>query len=374
MLIFWVITIFISLFYSITILILRYGWGKTKKYYSSVYKGSLFVSVIIPMRNEENNIGNILNDITSQDISEKNYEIIVVDDHSTDNSCEIVLELCNKNPNISLLNLPDKDFGKKKAIACGIDNAKANLIVTTDVDCRIKDTWLSTILSFYEIHKPKMMICPVEILPDKTLFSKLQSLEFASLTGSAAGATGINRPIMCNGANLVFEKEIFRDCKNKLPEETISGDDVFLMLAIKKLHRDKILFLKSDKSIVYTKPQATIREFIQQRIRWTSKSRYYSDIDIIFTASMVLIMNIFLLLSIIGIFVNFSFFPIFIYLFVLKTIIDLIFLYPVVSFFKKRKLLAFLIPLQLIYPVYISFTGILGNIVRFRWKGRRYRS
>ncbi len=399
------IIFFTGFLYAVLIISFTYGWLRTKKYErkkiwnvetrhaSSLHShGKTFVSILIPARNEEKNIADCINDILQQDFPEELFEIIVVDDFSTDSTTRVVEDFCKRNGNIRLIRLSgengntdytdrtqitqiehrlDKNYGKKRAIYKGIENSKGNLIVTTDADCRMNNEWLSTIVSFYEEFKPKMIVCPVVIL-ETGIFSRIQSLEFLSLVGSSAGAIGINRPIMCNGANLAYEKDAFLQFNDPLNNKYASGDDVLFMLMLKK--KFKILFLKSYKAIVYTKSQLTFQNFIQQRRRWVSKSKAYKDFDIIFTALIVFFTNFFLFCSFTLMWFIDYFGCLFLALFILKILVDFLFLNIIFSFFNKiriRTVLLLFLPVEFLYFFYVSFIGILGNLQRYKWKGRK---
>jgi cellulose synthase/poly-beta-1,6-N-acetylglucosamine synthase-like glycosyltransferase len=234
----------------------------------------------------------------------------------------------------------------------------------------MNENWILSLTNYYLHFKPKLLVAPVVFEPQNNLFQKFQALEFMSLMGSGAGAIGINRPIMCNGANLLFEKSIY---ENTVHNNTYaSGDDIFLMLHTKKEFRKEIHFIKSTEALVYTKPVQTVNELFGQRIRWTSKSKAYRDFDILFSAIIVALSNLFLVLFLIGSAFIREFLLFFLFAFIVKSIVDLILLVPVSRFFNQQKLLWLFLPLQLIYPFYISFTAFAGLVGKFSWKNRIY--
>lgn len=365
-----------TLAYAFLIGIYTYGWFSLKVFDKKEAGSQTKISVIVPARNEANNIRNCLSGLLDQTYPADRYDIIVVDDHSSDDTAQIVNEVISsgKNQNLSLVRLDQEEgFGKKYAISKAVAIAKGNLIVTTDADCRIKKTWLSTIASFYEFGKPKLISGPVSFHDEKSWFEKLQSLEFLSLISSGAGSISVNAPILCNGANLAYEKSAFKrvngfDSDGKF----MSGDDIFLMLKIYKLFgKGSVKFLKSREAIVQTKAQKTIGSFIAQRIRWVSKSRAYTNLAIINSSLIVFLFNYGILAgTILGIW-----FPELLiasaFLLILKTIIDLPLLIGVSLFSGKQNLLINILPLQILYILYVSVVGLIGNFVKFNWKGRR---
>jgi hypothetical protein len=190
--------------------------------------------------------------------------------------------------------------------------------------------------------------------------------------GSGIGSAGINKPIFCNGANLMFEKKIYMELNDPLKQDIISGDDTFLLHQVKKIYPLSIKVLKSADALVLTRPGATIKDFMNQRIRWTSKSRYYNDKDIIVSGSVVFFSCLVVVFWLAVFFVHGH--VLYFILFSSKLTGDWIFLSRVLAFFKKQKLHV-LIPLgSIFYPVYIICIAIYGNIGKYNWKGRRYRS
>ncbi|NOQ26861.1 MAG: glycosyltransferase [Bacteroidales bacterium] len=357
--------------YTCTIFLYTCGWLRLKTINTPADVINNNISIVIACRNEEQNISTLLIALINQTYNKENTEIVIVDDNSEDDTIKIIDNYKEKYEFIKLFKLPEAKTGKKEAIAFGIKNSQSEIIITTDADCTMENDWLYTMINYYYQFKPKLLVGPVTFKNEKNIFSQLQALEFLSLVGSGAGAIGINRAIMSNGANLLFEKSAFLD--SNLHYNYTSGDDVFLMLHVKKKYKKAIQFIKSKNAIVYTKAEKSIRIFFNQRVRWTSKSKAYRDFDIIFTAIIVTLTNLALVFSLSFSIWNFTFFRTFLILFILKSIFDLSILIPVSKFFHQQKLLWLFLPLQIIYPVYIILTVIFGLIGNFNWKGRNFK-
>src|SRR4030066_484056 len=229
-----------------------------------------FVSVIIPFRNEEENILANLKSIESQSYPTEKYELIYADDSSEDNSLELLKNNIKKN-NIRLLSVP-KDFSKnahkKRAIRYGIENAKGMIIVTTDADCIHDEEWLkSLVLSFDSV--TGFVSGSVEFETDNGLFSEFQKLEFAGLVLCGAGLIGAGHPTICNAANIAYRKKVFDEVGGFKDQMNLSsGDDELLMQKVSKDSDFKVKFCFDKKSIVKTPANKTIRDFYQQRKRW----------------------------------------------------------------------------------------------------------
>lgn len=355
------------------------GWFRLKTYYPTTRKLSTKVSVIIATRNEEENIQLCLNDLIVQDFDKNLFEIIIVDDFSTDKTTFIIENIIKSTSvNIQLYDLKNETLGKfskKEAIQKAIEKSNGELIITTDADCRFNSKWISTYVDYYENSGGKMISGPVCFHDKITLGGRLQSLEFLSLISSGAGAISIGKPIMCNGANLAYSKTAFYRIKGfDKNMEYSSGDDIFLLQNMRKAFGSKSIgFLKNENAIVYTKPQNSVKGFLNQRIRWTSKSRGYQNFFLILTAFSVLLFNLSIISSIIiGLFYTHSLLFAII-LFAIKFIVDFPILLGITSFTKQKKLLYFFLPLQFIYPFYIIVIGVLGNLLNFNWKDRKFK-
>ncbi|MGI8581705.1 MAG: glycosyltransferase [Chitinophagaceae bacterium] len=345
---------------------------------------STSISIIIPARNEEKNIYKCLEAVISQTYPETLFEVIVVDDFSTDRTAEIINSFVEKN--VILLSL--KDFTKegelnsykKKAIEVAISKAKGELIVTTDADCIVPNLWLQTISSFYEMYHPAFIAAPVTYSipspagegPGVRFLKIFQSLDFITLQGITGASVYKKFHSMCNGANLAYEKKAFLEVGGFAGIDNIaSGDDMLLMHKIFERHPERVLFLKSPDAIVQTKPAETLKEFLNQRIRWASKADKYTDKKITAVLLLVYLFNIWIFfLGILSIFYPLVFLW-FIGVLIAKTIVELFFIYPVAIFFKKEKLLWWFPLAQPFHILYTIVAGWLGKFGSYKWKERK---
>jgi len=356
--------------YTFIILSFAYGWNNIRFFKPEKEINNIPVTIIVACRNEETKISYLLKSLLHQDYPTQYLEIIFIDDHSEDDTVQVIKSFPNKNIPIKLLSLPNHFQGKKAAIELGVIHATGEIIITTDADCTMRKQWVKTMVAYHHKHKAKIISAPV-IFKGNTLFEKLQALEFLSLMGTGAGAIGIKHPIMNNGANFLFEKKLFTT--SALNKKFASGDDIFLLLQVKKNHKRNIHFIKSNNAVVYTKPASNLKDFLNQRIRWASKSKGYKDFDVISTALIISLGNLTLAGSLIYSCFNYSFFFIYLPLFIIKSFADLMVLIPVSRFTAQQKLLWFFVPLQFVYPFYIVITAAFGLLGKFRWKSRIYK-
>lgn len=364
---------FTGAFYVFLLFYLYKGWKKIPEFSVTNKHGNFFVSIVVAFRNEEKNISFLLNDLLQQQYPENSYEIILVNDHSEDCSADIIKDFKKRFAQLYLIESPDGLTGKKAAIELGVSKAISELIITVDADCRMGPFWLKSLVSCYLQKMPKLIIGPVLYSPGNKKFEKIQALEFLSLVSTGAGATGMHRPIMCNGANLAFSKEIYLLVKNKIHQQLASGDDVFLLLAIKKYWRNEIVFLKSKEALVTTKPEDSLIKYLQQRKRWASKSRYYSDYEILTVAAIIGLFNLCILVLLCLSLYNIKYLPLLIFFWVLKFLLDFPLMYSFSKFFANARLMQYFWLAQLLYPFYMVFMIFYANIGKYRWKNRNYK-
>ena len=363
------ITIGLFVIYSILILYYKIGWQEIRPFLPAKREPVTKISVIIAARNEEENIGKLLESLEVQNYPDSLFEVIVVDDHSTDNTVAIVQNYAF----VKLIRLQADKINsyKKKAIETGIAAAKGDLIVTTDADCTVNENWLKTIATFKEKTDAVFVAAPVAMQNRWTLLQIFQTLDFLVLQGITAASVQKRIHNMCNGANLAYERKAFFEVDGFTGIDHIaSGDDMLLMQKISNHFPAKISYLLSKDAIVTTQTAKTWRQFFSQRIRWASKATNYNDIKIFSALFVVYFFNCSLLaLFIAGFWVHNLWWG-FAVMLLLKTFIELIFLYPVARFYNKQNLINWFPlfqPLHIIYTVIAGWLGIFGS---FEWKGR----
>lgn len=359
------ITLLLAVIYSILIALFIKGWNLIPTFHFREYKeNSLGITVVVACKNEAKNLPDLLQSLKNQSIS--NFQLVLIDDNSTDETWQIMQNALLEFEQIKVL---QSGFnGKKKALKLGIEQADNELIVTTDADCSPTPFWLESIVTFQNETNSDLIIGAVAISPANSFFEKLQQLEFLSLISSGAGAAGLNSPIMCNGANLAFKKEIWLSNYAKIKEEINSGDDVFIIHALKK-QDGKISFLKSPESIVETRPCISLSDFYAQRRRWASKAPAYTDLATIVVALIVFLISILQVILLFGGVTNINFFYGYLTLTATKLVVDVLFLQQSASFFGQKITAITIIPLAVIYPFYIlatSLSGILTGIKNYR--------
>jgi len=369
--IFALISLLILALYVFKIQKYRLSWERYPELKPSASKGTTKISVIIAFRNEISNLPALLTSLNKQAYPKGLYEVILVNDHSNDGSEILAHSFCEEHGNFQLLHLGSEATGKKSAITKGIKNASFELIVTSDADCTMNAYWLATIDHMFQEKNPDMMVGLVDIISNNSFFGKFQEVEFLSLVAAGAGAVAGQNPIYCNGACLAYKKSLFIHYTDPMKQTVVSGDDTLFMLTVKRDLKNSIVLLKAVPAIVVTKGVATWREFMQQRKRWVSKSRYYRDVNTLYTALLVCFVNLSVLYSLTMLVMgrNFWLLPL---IYGGKMLTDLYFLRRFFHFYKKKLPSLRFMLYELIYPFYTVFFTIAGVSSGFRWKGRRF--
>jgi cellulose synthase/poly-beta-1,6-N-acetylglucosamine synthase-like glycosyltransferase len=319
------------------------------KPFNATSEPGTFVSVVVACRNEEVNLPQLLKNISEQDYPANLFEIIIVDDNSTDRTAEVISGF-ESTDNILIVN--NKGTGKKPALKTGIGIASGNLIITTDADCRMGKSWIRTIASFYEKHKPEMIICPVQIESSTGFFGKFQELEFLSLQGITAGSAYAGNGTMCNGANLAFTRDAYLNNTGSMNFGIASGDDIFFLHTLKE-QKAKILWLESTSAIVKTVSSPTARSYFKQRRRWISKSISYTDRFSVLLGIVTFVTILLEISLLVATVINDSFLPVFLTIFIIKSVPDFLILLNTTRRYDRVVLMNWFIPVQAVYPLYV---------------------
>ena len=359
----------VMLLYGMLIISFHKGWKRIPEYTAHPPSGQTRISVVITVRNEENHLPALLECLERQSLHHDLFKVVIVDDHSEDRTWELAESFSREKTWVQVLRL-ERYQGKKYAVRKGVEHSSNDLVVTIDGDCLPGRDWLMTLLSFWEDYRPALICGPVIFPNSHNIAGQWVDMEFVSLVTAGAGAVGYGAPVMCNAANMAFPRHIYSSYASLLNTRIASGDDVFFMLHLKKTPENRILFLKSQAAVVQTEPPRCFRDFIHQRMRWTSKSLHYRDKDVIITGSVVWSTNLLLLLILLLSLINSKYILIFLLLFLIKCIIDFILLNNSLIYFNKKNLRKLLPLFQFVYIFYITIMPVLSFPGRFRWKGR----
>lgn len=348
------------------------GWEDSPDWKTPTnFKPKTKVSIIIAARNEEYNIVNCLKSIESNNYLKSLFEVILVDDSSSDNTAEKARSI--KNDNLRILT-SNKNIGKKAAITLGIEKAKGELIIVTDADSTVPPKWIETIVSYYEKSGARVIAGTIQYYIDKSLIQRFQYMD--SINNMAVTANGINRKAyyMANGANLAYEKSLFNELGGFSNEDEIaSGDDMYMIQSAAKLDPNSVRFLKSKDAIVYTQAESSISDLMNQRKRWATKTKNYTDKRVIKIQGFVFFFILLLLTNLVFTFwgSGLSLFTALFALFI-KLSIDYLYLSKLQKYFKSKDALKSFFPASILFLVYILIAGWWALVPsEYNWKGRK---
>ncbi|RYY36469.1 MAG: glycosyltransferase, partial [Sphingobacteriaceae bacterium] len=218
------------------------GWASLKRPQLLQKTPSTKITILIAARDEEEGIHLTIEDILAQDYPKHLTEVIIVDDHSTDRTADIIRSYAAQGIKLHQMQAGQAlNSYKKKAISEAIEMSTGELMIATDADCRMGKSWLSTVVNYYETHHPVMISSPVTYFEEKTWFEYMQTLEFSFLIGIGASFIGNKRASTCNGANLAYRKDVFYEVGGfKGIDDLASGDDELLLQKIAEVYPGKI--------------------------------------------------------------------------------------------------------------------------------------
>ncbi len=355
------------------------GWANLATWEIPVnFEPSTSITVLIPARNEAEHIEKCLQSIVKQHYPKLLWEVIVLDDHSTDETAALVKAM--QHPNVNLLHLADfvsedetQSF-KKKAIEVGIAHAKGDLIVTTDADCIAQVNWLALIASFYQVKESKFIAAPVNFYEECNTLERFQSLDFMGMMGIAGGGIQKQFMRMCNGANLAYTKAVFHEVNGfEGINHLASGDDMLLMQKVARRYPEGIGYLKNYESTTFTHAKPNLKSFLSQRIRWSTKSGSYQEWLVTFILAVVfffcanLVLNALLLP-----FLGWDALVLLLIGLTVKAIMDYWFLSQMSHFFRRNDLMRSFFTSFFMHIAYIVVVGILAvTVKKYEWKGRQ---
>lgn len=365
------IGIIILFIYFLTLLWILIGNYRLKHFNPKPTENTIAFSIVIPFRNEAANLPSLGESLLKLDYPEAFFEILLVDDDSSDDSVAIIRQcLADSELNWRIIkNKRRSKAPKKDAITEAVRQSEHNWIITTDADCILPQSWLSTFSEFINMHESHLVAGPVVL--NSSWESGFQSMENLSLQGVTIGGFGWGQPLLCNGANLAFRKDSFISIGGyKDNEEIASGDDVFLLRSMKRAHPEKVHFLKSQNAVVTTAAVSGIAQIISQRIRWARKTARIGNSWLSLIGLIVFVTNLWLVAVAIHAVIDPDTAIIAVGAFFIKLALDAIYLQEVNRFYERRLHPLLIIWNGLLYPFATMIIVAMSALSGYRWKGR----
>jgi 1,2-diacylglycerol 3-beta-glucosyltransferase len=329
-----------------------------------------FVSVIIPARNEEANIETCIQSLVLSNFPPDNFEIIVVDDRSTDRTPEILRRLEQKYPLLRVITLDEARTtanlrGKPGALQAGIESSSGDIILMTDADCTVVPDWIATMARQFD--NPQVGLVPsFTLIKANTFFEQMQAIEWIMNHTIASAGVGLNQPLGCFGNNLAVRRTAFDSVGGYEKIRFSVTEDLALLQAI--FAKDwEVRYVCSASAVVTTLPCQTLGEYIRQHHRWMR-----GGVDLGWRAVIFVAFSASLWICILAAFLNgdFILLPL---IFTIRVLGDFAVISPVLAILKRKRQLGwgflavgFIILLELVMPLSLLKKEVV-------WKGQIFR-
>ena len=332
------------------------------------------VSVVIAAKNEKNNLNNLIEFLINQVY--KNYEVIIVNDKSTDTTESILKENCSKFKNLSYITIKStpKDWSSKKwAIYNGILLAKGNIIIQTDADCYMSNKWISIMIApFKSADVGFVSSLTPTYYNKKNIFKDLFLMDSIAQDAFSGYAIGRNLTLSCNARSIAFRKKYFMEVNGyEGIKHIVSGDDDLLLHKIVHYIGCRVKFILNKSGAVFSAPPNNIANFCNQRLRFASKGLLYYKKDFI-SKEMRIILPFLFLINLMACFLILKFcktgHPVYCIPLIFKLISDYLIIYPIYDLYNyKWNWFSFII-VSIVHPFYIIIFAMIGPIYNFKWK------
>lgn len=360
------VLLLILIFYGYYILRTLYGCLKLKPFSATTIQPANSFSVVVPFRNEKENLEKLLHSLSKLNYPKDLFEVILVDDDSSQ-------PFSIPNTNFSVAVLPNQRKSaspKKDAIETAIKRAQFNWIITTDADCLVSENWLLVLDNFIQAQPKAKMVCGMVFTQKgKTFLEDFQLLDFMSLQSATIGSFGIDKAFMCNGANFAYTKDFFDQLEGFSGNHDFAGgDDVFLLQKAVQRAKENLFYLRAEEHIVLTRPVQQWSALFSQRIRWASKTKGYQSSFAKQLAIAILLGNLGFIAALFGLFFS-GYFLGFI---VLKITLDLLLIRQTSQYAARLNTFSILLSCML-YPFVSTAIGLYVLFFKkYNWKGRGY--
>lgn len=354
--------------YIVSISLLIYGFLKIKKYQKQDLEPKTSFTIVVPFRNEKENLPILLESFSNLNYPTDLFEVILVDDNSKEK-----FQVLNSKFQVSIIdNSRISNSPKKDAITTAIQHVKTDWVITTDADCIVSKNWLLTFDNYIQQNKVSMLAGAVMYQCEDSFLDHFQQLDLTSLQGATIGSFGLNKGFMCNGANFAYTKSLFQDLNGFEGNDKIaSGDDVFLLQKAIEKFPNEVHYLKAQDAIVVTKPTENWKALFHQRVRWAAKTSSYKSTFgkflglIVFFGNLTLVICFFLFLF------GVLSYPILVLFAFFKFIIDFGLLSVTNQFLTKIRIKSLLLS-SLLYPFFSSAVAFYSLFGSYEWKDRRF--
>ena len=320
------------------------------------------ISIIVAAKNEQINLIPLFNSLEGLDYPKENYEVIFIDDNSTDSTYEILTDLTKEISNYKVLTADNKKYeGKRGALQIGIENSIFDNIIITDADCEVSSGFLKSYSGHFNLGN-KFIFGVAPYTQNKSFVNSIACFDnfWVHLLTCSFANYGI--PYSAAARSMGFDKTTFKQVGGyKSTTETLSGDDDLLLREVVK-NKLKVGIITNKNAFVFSKTKSRIKELIQQKSRHTSTSNYYTK-KVKFALGLWHLINYFMLGSIFLIPINSDY----LYLFLFKIFLDIFIVKYFMLMFSYNFSIAQIIYLQLLYEILLIVYFVKGLFRKSKW-------
>ncbi|MCH8011583.1 MAG: glycosyltransferase [Candidatus Marinimicrobia bacterium] len=283
-----VLSLLLALTYLLFLLWLRNGLTTINKSSNVNYLqdtvDSPKVSVIVAVRNEATNIATLLEHLLNQSYPREQYEIVIADDGSTDDTNNIITSIAKNESRLKYLKVDDIPAGwapKKWALSQGVKISSGEILIFTDADCTMDTEWITQIINCFADRQIRMVAAPSPLQNGNSMWNRMLLLDSIGQDALTAGGLSRNLPLTISGRNLAIRRTAFDSVKGyEGIQSFISGDDDLMMHKIAH-HGLKLHFCLLSEAEVKSPPPSNFKAFVQQRLRFASKGKSYFNLPFV---------------------------------------------------------------------------------------------
>lgn len=267
------VVIITVLILSLRFFIFLYGSSRERKISGFFLKNKFqpFVSIVVPARDEERNIEKCVRSIVNNKYPKDKFEIIVVNDRSTDATGQILLKMREEIANLKTVTINDMTantnlLGKPGALQAGIDKAQGEVVLMTDADCEVNPMWIASHASVYA-DKNTGLVASYTLISGSSSYDNYQSFEWIYNHTLASAGVGLGKPLGCFGNNLSVRKSAFDKIGGYENIDFSVTEDLALLDEMHK-RGSKCYYVCDEKASVETQACSNVEEYLRQRHRW----------------------------------------------------------------------------------------------------------
>lgn len=364
-----IFTLTLIILYFLTHLFLRYGLQKSLSLAVVNPSPENKVTIIVAAKNEEKIISDCISSLKTLTYNKENLEIFLVNDKSTDKTKEIMLrETAGLNYFKVIDSRPESSTnlkGKANALDTAIHQSSGEIIIGTDADCKVNKDWVQEVAKYYD--SETAMVCGVTFInSSKSMFHKVQALDWIYLQTLASASSGINMTLSCIGNNLSFRKNVYEELGGYSNIKFSVTEDLALM---QEMHakKYKLKYPVNEKSLVETNACKDLNELFKQKRRWFRGGLKINILGLLLGLEMYPV-NLILIFG--SLFLSWEIYFLFI---AIKILSEIALIAKPVSIYKFTSLYKFFIQFQIFFAFYgliLPWTFLFNT--KIHWKDRKF--